>query len=251
MGRVVPDGRVCCPNCFEHNWIRDQVRTRSRRRGACDYCRANNVPVLEIESLRDEFRNWFSMYELDQEPLGLGSDSLLEKAQLSWSIFDDELDERTQGGLLEDILNCLWDDDDDDGELPVCAYDLYTFAGGPLHLTEAQAWSEYCASVRENPNEILAFGDHVVEDILNAAEEVANAGATFYRGRLGSKIVDYQEQPYSGGEIGAPPVGKTTDGRGNKKGQRVLYCAEGREYGGRGSEAGARNGSFGLQDDAA
>ena len=164
------------------------------------------------------------MYEVDQELLGVGSESLLEKAQWSWRIFDDELGERTQGRLLEDILNCRWDDDD--GESPVCADDLYTFAGGPLHLTEAQAWSEFCASVRENPNENLAFEDQVVEDILNSVEGVANAGATFYRARLGSKVVNYQEQPYSGGEMGAPPVDKTTDGRANKKGQRVLYCAE-------------------------
>ena len=224
MAQIIQHEPVCCPNCYADQWLQDQVRSKSNQNGTCDYCDATNVPVLRIGELHEYFANWFSMYEIDNSGLSASTESLLDKAQLTWGIFADGLAEPAQASLLEDILNCYWDDDN--GEFPVDAADFYTFAGGPWHLAEAERWRDFCHDVREDRTRLAIFEDHVLEDIVSATELTLVAGTTIYRARLGLKFVGYEESAYSGTEMGTPPEAKAAAGRANRAGQRVLYCAE-------------------------
>ena len=224
MGQIVPAGQVCCSNCFADSWLKKQVRGESKRRGTCDYCGSTNEQVLEIEALEDYFKNWFSMYQPHNGEWGASNESLLDWAQWNWEIFSDDLDEGDQGRLLEDILNCRWDDDD--GEPPVGAQDLYMAHGSPWHETEVDRWREFCGRVRENPEELPGFPDHVLEDIVDRTTINLDAGTVVFRARIGSVAIEDREEPYSETAMGAPPKEKARSARANREGQRVLYCAE-------------------------
>ena len=87
------------------------------------------------------FQKWASMYRVVDD---FGSPSLLDRAQ-GWDIFRDDLDERTQAALLEDILNSRWDDDS--GESPIDAQVSYAFVEGE----EDDRWAEFCSRVADKP----------------------------------------------------------------------------------------------------
>lgn len=43
--------KKCCPKCFAHEWLRDYVRDQSDGIGACHYCGAHSVEVVDIDVL--------------------------------------------------------------------------------------------------------------------------------------------------------------------------------------------------------
>jgi hypothetical protein len=118
-----------CPNCFQHKWLKEKVAELSKETGECDCCESEDVPVLEASELGGYFDNLLSMYVVaDSFESG---ESIVSLIQWHWQVFDeDTLDEDTQADLLEDIANSDWDDDD--GEDPLDAHELYQPLGaGP------------------------------------------------------------------------------------------------------------------------
>src|SRR5438045_3720409 len=138
MSRIVPPGRVCCPNCFDYAWLKEFVQQESTEVGTCWYCDSEEVPILPVQQLEPYFENFMDMFEpYTGEPFTHG-ESLIDKVQFGWGIFPDDLDEDMQHALLEDILNYSWDDDD--GDPPVSATDDYVTRGAPWHDSEHDKW---------------------------------------------------------------------------------------------------------------
>lgn len=207
----------CCTNCFNHPWLKEYIHEESTQTGQCDYCGSRRRLLLPIGNLADYFQNLVGMYTDDGDGV-----SLIDAVQDEWYVFSDKL--HTSGrsrGLLEDILNSDWDDDD--GEAPVDAWD--TVRRREV-LPDLESWAGFCLDVREHPDLEPEFGDVFEEDLKNTSETL-HAGMILFRARLGwSDVVRGRRQPFRGTEIAAPPPALASAGRANRQGRPVLYCAE-------------------------
>jgi RES domain-containing protein len=214
---------ICCPNCFSHQFIKQKIAELSNQTGQCPLCEAENVPLIEAAELGGYFNNLLSMYVVADD--FESGESLISLIQWHWQVFDDDvLDEDVQADLLEDIANSDWDDDD--GEGPLDAHELYQPLGGNFHTTHRDRWEEFCGNVRDNPDEGLPFEEFLAEDFAQLSVTLP-VGTRLHRARPGFKPGEYGErQPYERDEIGAPPTEKAKAGRINNEGQRVLYCAD-------------------------
>lgn len=213
----------CCPNCFAHRWLKDYVQQHSDRTGMCDFCESENIPLLSAGELSGPFQNMLSMYMV-AETFESG-ESLLSLIQWHWEVFDDDLSENTQASLLEEIVNSDWDDDD--GESPLDAKELYMpKASQWFHNTHSNTWEQFCSDVRRDPQIAIPFDDFIAEELAES-EETLRAGTVFFRARLGFTLDENEERlPWSGPAIGAPPEEKAFAGRANAEGQAVLYVAD-------------------------
>lgn len=213
----------CCSNCFAHSWLKSYVGERSDSIGVCDFCDSQDVRLLSVDELADPFQKMLAMYVVaDTYECG---EPLLALIQWHWQVFDDDLSEDKQAALLEEIVNCDWDDDD--GEDRLNARELYMpKASQWFHNTHSDTWGQFCSDVREDPQIAIPFDEFVAEELAES-EETLRAGTIFSRGRLGFALDENQERlAWSGTEIGAPPVDKARAGRANAEGQVVLYVAD-------------------------
>jgi RES domain-containing protein len=215
----------CCPECFSHPWLRTHIQETSTKKGQCDYCATDDVPVVEVGDLCQYFDNLLSMYAPFQGDEFATGEALIWRVQGGWDVFNEALlDLDDQAQLLEDIANSDWDDDD--GESPLDANELYVIRGAPWHSSHADLWGEFCDRVRENPNEPLPFHEYYEEN-LEKVRVILPPGTLLYRARPGFELDERgRRKPYTGHQIGAPPQEKATVGRASKEGQVVLYCAD-------------------------
>jgi len=221
--RLRNDLMQCCPNCFDDGWLKKQIAELSEEKGQCPRCEAEDVPLIEASELGGYFHNLLSMYEVaDSYESG---ERLVTLIQEEWQVFDeDTLTEDQRADLLEEIANADWDDDG--GESPVDAQELYQPVGGVLHMTHRDRWEQYCSDVRENPNEALPLDEFLTEDLARLSLTLP-LGTKFHRARPGFKCGEYGErEAYKNGDMGAPPTEKAKAGRVNIDQQRVLYCAD-------------------------
>lgn len=209
----------CCISCFEDKFIKEFVRENSSEVGQCDYCGSKPRRLIDVRKLSDYFDNLIGMY--DESDNGYTLESLVQD---EWIVFSDKLhcSEDGSGGLLEDILNSDWDDDD--GEPPIDANNTYVKRET---LEDIETWHSFCDEVRENPDAEPQFGE-LFDESLGVAEENIAAGTVLYRARLGWSGFNPQQGrvPYQGVEIGPPPATKADPGRANRPGRVVLYAAE-------------------------
>ncbi len=213
----------CCSNCFAHVWLKSYVNKHSEAIGACDFCESEDVPLLSTDALAGPFHNMLSMYVVaDTYESG---EPLLSLIQWRWQVFDDDLNEDKQAALLEEIVNSDWDDDD--GEPMLDATELYMPTSSQwFHNTHSDTWEQFCSDVRRDPQIVIPFDEFIAEELAES-EENLSAGMPFARARLGFNLDENEERlPWSGTEIGAPPVDKASAGRANTAGQVVLYVAD-------------------------
>ncbi|ANB72610.1 hypothetical protein AYM40_26830 [Paraburkholderia phytofirmans OLGA172] len=211
--------KKCCPECFAHEWVREYARDRSNGIGACDYCGASGVKVIDIDVLYEPFRNLMQLYAPSDDASG---EMLIYAIQWDYEVFEDGLYcSDGAAGLLEDILATGWDDDS--GESPVRAHELYRRSWtGPTMLDE---WNEYCAAVKEHPRRKPRM-PMLFDEELGRQEADVLPGAILYRARLGFTQIGGTIEPHAGVGIGAPPAGKAKPGRANRLRQVVLYVAD-------------------------
>ncbi len=152
------------------------------------------------------------------------SDTLLTLVHDDWDVFSEAL---LQGGnagkLLENIANAHWDDDS--GENPLDAEELYKRRPSVWHTSLEQAFAHVVMDVGEDPSAAdipeklaVSLGEHF--------ERVARqlvSGGQYVRGRPGSAAPG---TPYAGAAIGAPPLGVASAGRANAAGVSMLYVAD-------------------------
>jgi len=209
----------CCISCFDDEFIREHILQNSSESGKCNYCGSNPRRLIDVGELADYFHNLVGMY--DESDDGHTLESLVQD---EWMIFSDKLhcSEESSGGLLEDILNSNWDDDD--GEPQIDANNTYVKRET---LEDIETWRSFCDEVKDNHEAEPQFGE-LFDESLGAAEKNAAAQTVLYRARLGWSGLSAQQKrmPYQGADIGAPPPAKAGPGRANRAGRVLLYAAE-------------------------
>jgi hypothetical protein len=231
--RIRTEPRTCCPDCFEHPWLRDYVREKSTTTGTCATCRRRRKPVVPVRELVGPFENLLSYYMPVEDPYWDSGGPLIDLIQWDWEVFREALVESGRAGaLLESIMHTGWDDDD--GVPPLGASDPYISRSKTwTHDTLAEVWDRFCEQVKANPTDELQLCDIGLhefvlhEDLLGRTTIYILTGTIVYRARLGfTRGPDNRPQPYSGSDIGPPPISKATPGRANRSGRVVLYCAD-------------------------
>jgi hypothetical protein len=188
--------RKCCDQCFQFPWLREYIVERSTQTGACRYCGAADGKLIEISELSEYFANLLTMYLASDSDCG---DPLVYLMQDDWAIFDDELfDSGDAASLVEGIMMATWDDDS--GESPLDAHELYVRAH-PLDYVER--FEAFLDESRETVDAEPDFPEILRDDIWRYGEKVL-AGRTLYRARLGwGGERDGRKIPWQGTDIGA------------------------------------------------
>lgn len=214
-------GSQCCIGCFAYEWLRQYVHDTSTEIGKCDYCGSKRVAVVDVGALYDPFKNLLELYVPSDDSHG---EWLVDLIQWDYEVFDDDLHGSDGAArLLEDILGSGWDDDD--GEPPAHAHDLYRHDSW-YHTTMAEAWWEFCAGVIEDSTRKPDFPELLDEELARLEVDVPQ-GTVLYRARIGFVTdKDSSPKPFEGADIHAPPAKMAKAGRANTKGQVVLYVAD-------------------------
>nr|WP_175828905.1 RES family NAD+ phosphorylase [Burkholderia cepacia] len=175
--------------------------------------------MIEIDALYEPFRNLMRLYAPSDDANG---EMLIDSIQWDYEVFEDSLYcSDGAASLLEDILMTGWDDDS--GETPVRAQELYRRSwAGPTMLEE---WNEYCTDVKEHPDKKPDLPT-LFDDEVGRQETEIPQGTILYRSRLGFDMIEGTIEPYTGADIGAPPPGIAKPGRANRAGEVVLYLAD-------------------------
>src|SRR5579884_2326523 len=92
----------CCSACFgDLHLTKNLIPQRTREHGRCDYCRTDDMDLIEPQALVTEFETLASIYDsADNGP------TLVEWLKADWKLFpDDKLDVGNAMRLLADILD--------------------------------------------------------------------------------------------------------------------------------------------------
>jgi hypothetical protein len=211
------------------------VKETATKKGTCDYCEAKAVPLVDVAMLCEPFSNLVRMYSpleagvnvflfKESNPLSFGT-PLLDLVQEDWDVFGDPLIQSDRAyDLLEDIVNSYWDDDS--GDPPINARELYTRTESLFHDSLSEKWAEFREQVIKDPILTPDFHELFGENLARAATELKQE-AILYRARPGFAVDENDRLvAYAGTEIGAPPTEKTLPSRASPQGKRVLYCAD-------------------------
>lgn len=212
------EGKKCCADCFAHPWLKQKTQRLSQEIGLCRYCGSENGKLVEVAALSNYFENLLTLYAPSNSPHG---DPLTDLLQNQWEVFSDPLYESGKAPkLVEDIMLSTWDDDD--GEPPLDAHELYVRVGSSLDYLER--FDMFLQDARETPDADPDFPDALTEDIWRF-ENVIPAGTILYRARRGYESEERgDKRPWTGRNIGPNPAGPA--GRANRAGKVVLYCAD-------------------------
>ena len=233
MAKDRSESGYACPACFEHSWLKDYVKKNSTKEGTCPCCQSRRQPLIPVAALYEPFHNLISSYKRAEVPPFEYGTPIVDLIQDDWEVFSERLVER--GGdraLIESILGSGWDDDD--GEPPLDASDLYVARHRTWsHDTLADIWKEFAERVKEDPSRELEFrypefNEFLVhEDLLGRRTVPEPVGKVYYRARPGFvKTEDGRLEPHSGAGIGAPPPERAKAARANPEGKIVMYCAD-------------------------
>jgi len=146
-------GELCCVECFEDRWLRQQITNRSREMGRCEFCETEGIPVIEVSYLTSYFLNMTEMYSRVSsdntimalvDPVDAG-EFLHYLIQDDWEVFSEGLVDRDQQeNLLTAILNARYTDAEwmrqAKEESPFDSSELYTSRQNPADYRLVDVW---------------------------------------------------------------------------------------------------------------
>lgn len=194
----------CCSNCFNDEYIKEKINSRSDQFGTCDYCHSINVALLEPGTLIDEFEFLMSIYK---ETTANNGKCIVDCIVEDWEIFKGH-ERLTSVQLLGNIV----------GD-PALAGKFYT----PETMTQAtpkDMWINFC-------NELISQHRFFPENqpdreylpvLFKHLEETIQGD--IYRARIQTANSIFKKQ-----EMGMPPSHLTKGGRANPIGIPYFYAA--------------------------
>jgi hypothetical protein len=196
--------KLCCPECFGDRGLRRNIiPSLNPARGDCGYCHTASSPLINPADLRDVFELLISVYQPDAH-----GKTLVDWLKDDWGLFSHPaMDIAHSKELLGDIL--------DDGEIV-----------RQLYSPSASYRSEALARWETLRDELMWRNRYFLDEVLDTdrlRDLLAHLPAddmpiVWYRAR----ILDGTE-PYSIGQMGAPPKQLATHGRANPAGIPYLY----------------------------
>ena len=193
----------CCSNCFNDDFLAKQIKNLSKQNGDCDYCRTENIEIINSIELSDYFQPLIDLYDVTDK-----GKSLVDLLKKDWILFS-SLDIGLAKLLLEDILNTKFDD-------------LY-IPKANINFSNILNWQDFKNEMKHDnryfPKKAPGY-EHLnglLQYLILPSEIVPHY---LYRARInedGNPInIDY---------MGKPPAKISTAGRANPIGIPYLYTA--------------------------
>lgn len=191
---------MCCPNCFDDDFLSGFVSVNAVREGTCGFCATDDAPLIDPGRLAPYFEQ-----VLDGYSPKLGGRPLWELWSEDWGIFSKRADARR---ILEGVL----------GGLAAGTYVAKVSASAPSNETWSSLRKELQEENRffpknEPDKDLFRF---LMDNLVRTDIPIQ-----FFRARLMK-----DSAPYKLVEMGAPPSDLASDGRANPIGIRYLYLAD-------------------------
>jgi hypothetical protein len=191
---------MCCPNCFNDDFLSGFISTSADKTGRCDFCGMEGVPIISPDRLAPYFEP-----VLDAYAVRVDGRALWDLWAEDWGMFSARANAR---GILEAAL----------GTLAGATYVPRDSAVAP----SSEIWSRLRAELQdENRFFPKNAPDKELFRVLMENLVSIELPAEFYRARLMKHAT-----PLPLGEMGAPPADIVSDGRANPIGIRYLYLAD-------------------------
>jgi hypothetical protein len=191
---------MCCPNCFDDDFLSGFISVNAEREGACDFCGMEDVPIIDPSRLAPYFEQVLDGYmvKVDGRPLW-------ELWAEDWGLFAARANPRR---ILEAIL----------GGLAGATYVARESAAAP----SSEIWTDLRKELQEE-NRFFPKNAPDRELFRALMENLVLDGvpAHFFRARLMRDTI-----PFAIDQMGAPPADVASDGRANPIGIRYLYLTD-------------------------
>lgn len=194
----------CCPNCFNHNFIKDHIKENQRRIGKCRFCLSSNVSLIEPMQLSDFFQPILDLYHVSS-----AGHNLINMLQEDWSIFNNILTDVKKNNLLSLII----DDKNFKNFLFESKYNHYSYflSSWEDFKKELQHENRFFPKKAVNTDQIKELLDYLI---------LKQNPKYIYRARI-----NRENKEFLISEMGKPPIEKAPDGRANPKGISYFYGA--------------------------
>jgi len=196
----------CCPNCFNHEFLKDFITASQEKNGKCTFCNSSNVPLIHPQILSDYFQPIFDLYQSSTT-----GNNLVNNLQEDWQIFRSDLTEKKKIRLLSFI-----------SDETVAVNTL--FESRYIHESSfLSSWEEFRQEL-QHENRFFpkkAIDTERIKELIDYLILDENRNPQFvYRSRINRDV-----REYSIDEMGKPPNDKAPDGRANPKGISYFYGA--------------------------
>jgi len=196
----------CCPDCFNHDFIKEFIKANQVKTGKCSFCLSSDVPLIKPGLLSDSFQPLIDLYQVS--PSG---NSFVERLQEDWFVFSCRLTDNKKTKLLSLIA-------DDSAFKDMLFESRYSHSS-----TFLSGWEEFKLEL-QHENRFFpkkAIDTEQIKELIDyLLLENKNNPKFIYRARK-----NRENKEYSITEMGKPPIEKASDGRANPKGISYFYGA--------------------------
>ena len=215
-----------CKDCFADEILKDEVN-RAERQDNCDICGNQNIFVYDTQH-DDYLIPYVSSLISIFSPIGKienfqpGQETLLKtEVATNWNIFTTN-DEYKVYQMLSEICKELFEEIPNLLNSPVGVDKMYD----PIYLQEhslfSKGWECFVEDIKYNnrfhSNQI---NKGILAKYCEAIQKTYSGGEQFFRCRIAKDGKQFEPK-----EIGAPPKGKSADGRANARGIVTLYLGD-------------------------
>lgn len=215
-----------CKDCFADEILKGEVN-RAERQENCDICGNQNIFVYDTQ--HDDYlipyvSSLISIFSpVDKiENFPAGQETLLKtEIATNWNIFTAK-EEFKIHQMLSEICKKMFEDNPELLTKTVGIKQMYD----PIYLQDhslfSKSWEHFVDDIKYNnrfhSNQINKC---ILKKYCEAIQKTYSEGKQFYRCRISKDGKQFESE-----EIGAPPKGKSADGRANPKGVVVLYLGD-------------------------
>lgn len=193
----------CCPNCFNDDFLTKQITNLSQDIGNCDYCKTEQIEIINPILLSNYFYPLIDLYEASEE--GEFLTNLLKK---DWNIFI-ILDYETSNSLIENILEIKINDK----YIPKKNIDNSNILNWQDFKYELKHTNRYFPKKAPSYEHLKALLQYLIAPDLRIPKQL-------FRARINEDKNDIDLT-----QMGKPPEKISTAGRANPLGIPYLYTA--------------------------
>ena len=215
-----------CKDCFADEILKDEVN-RAERQDNCDICGNQNIFVYDTQ--HDDYlipyvSSLISIFSpVDKiENFPAGQETLLKtEIATNWNIFTAK-EEFKIHQMLSEICKKLFEDNPELLTKTVGIKQMYD----PIYLQDhslfSKSWEHFIDDIKYNNRfHSNKINKCILKKYCEAIQKTYPEGEQFYRCRISKDGKQFESE-----EIGAPPKGKSADGRANAKGIVTLYLGD-------------------------
>ncbi len=200
----------CCPNCFNDQFLKDQIKILSKVHNNCSFCDSENVPCINPYKLNEYFSSIIYLYAETEDSEGRNIEQLLEE---DWLLFGN-----LSNSKRSDLLCVILDDD--------------SFHSNKFKriissdLEQIKRWDDFRNELKHE-NRYFPQKSPLMDHLKNLFEYLIykiKKDTDIYRARINSDTEIFHLE-----EMGKPPNKKVGNGRANPVGISYFYAASDEE----------------------